>query len=130
MRYLCIHDRLVDKSDRWLLLILLFEDTCVNHSMQPVLCSQVLRVFNDRLVNSNDRWMHLLFEDTCIKCSMQPVLRSQVLRVFHDRLVDDNDRVWICEVIKEHIQSHFRMSVPEVLGRLAAPPEPGEEESK
>ena len=53
-----------------------------------------------------------------------------MLRVFHDRLVDDPDRVWIAEVIKSHLESHFRTSTQEVLGRLAAPAEPGEEESK
>ncbi len=53
-----------------------------------------------------------------------------MLRVFHDRLVDEADRTWICDVIKAHLESHFRTSTEEVLGRLRAPPEPGEEESK
>ncbi len=50
-------------------------------------------------------------EDVCV-CVC--VFVSQVLRVFHDRLVDDHDRTWLCGLVLEKIETHFRRKPKQV----------------
>lgn len=40
----------------------------------------------------------------------------EVLRVFFDRLVDDPDRLWLCRLLSELSEKHFKERLPGLLG--------------
>lgn len=40
----------------------------------------------------------------------------EVLRVFFDRLVDDPDRLWLCRLLTDLTEKHFKERLPGLLG--------------